>query len=281
MITRFAPSPTGLLHLGHAYSALVISEVAKSADGTVLLRIEDTDSTRCRPEYITALIEDLEWSGLKWDGEVRQQSKYLEEYARALDTLSDKGLLYPCSCTRKTIINAGARPGWDGLVYPGTCRHRKMAVATKGDALRLNLNIVWQHIVKEPVFMEVGPVHPGRHLVGRQETLDMIGDPVLQRKDTGDPAYHLACTHDDALQGITHVIRGEDLFRQTWLHVLIQTVMGWPTPIYHHHALIRDDAGLRLAKITNSRSIKSYRNEGMDPTEIRAHLKSLIENGKY
>ena len=276
MITRFAPSPTGHLHLGHAYSALVISRMAADAGGTVLLRIEDTDSTRCRPEFDAALIEDLTWCGFVWQGSIRRQSEHIAEYQGVLHQLAKKGLIYPCSCTRREIAGSGARPGWDGLVYPGTCRGRTISDARPGDALRFDLRKVWQSIDTKVFFTETGPLFPGRHVIDETETIDQIGDPVLQRKETGDPAYHLACPHDDALQQVTHVTRGADLFRQTWLHVLLQAWMGWPTPVYHHHELVRDQSGRRLAKIDLARSIRSYREDGYSPQDLRALIAEQV-----
>lgn len=271
MRTRFAPSPTGFLHLGHAFSALTVWQVAEAQGGIALLRIEDTDSTRCRPEYEQAIYDDLRWLGLDWPEPVRRQSDHLADYARALDTLAERGLLYPCSCTRRQIAEAGATPGWDGLVYPGTCRHRAMDDAQTGDALRLNVAAALEVAGPLPAFTETGPLHTGTHHVDPDALVTMIGDPVLRRKGTGDPAYHLACPHDDAIQEISHVVRGADLWHATGLHVLIQRLMGWPTPIYHHHDLIRDEAGTRLAKIAHSRAIRAYRADGMTPDEVR-HL---------
>ena len=270
MITRFAPSPTGLLHLGHAYSALTVWQVARDLGGIALLRIEDTDSTRCRAEFEAAIYEDLRWLGLDWPAPVRRQSDHLADYARALDRLADRGLLFPCACSRSAIKAAGARPGWDGLVYPGTCRNRPLDDARPGDALRLDLAKALAQAGPLPAFTETGPLHMGSHQAEPDELIAMIGDPVLRRKENGDPAYHLACPLDDAAQGMTHVVRGADLWHATFLHVVLQTLMGWPVPIYHHHDLVRDDAGKRLAKIDASKALASYRAEGATPADIRA-----------
>jgi len=272
VITRFAPSPTGPLHLGHAYSALTVWRVAQDMGGIALLRIEDTDSTRCRPAFEAAIHDDLRWLGLSWPEPVRRQSDHLDEYAVALGSLERLGLLYPCSCTRRQITEAGAHPGWDGLVYPGTCRGRAMKSARPGDAIRLDLRAALDHAGPLPAFDEIGPLHKGHHRPDPAQLIEKIGDPVLRRKETGDPAYHLACLHDDAAQDITHVVRGADLWHATFLHVVIQTVMGWPVPVYHHHDLIRDDAGTRLAKIARSRAIASYRADGITPSEVRRWL---------
>lgn len=270
MITRFAPSPTGRLHLGHAYSALRVWQVACDLDGTALLRIEDTDSTRCRAEFETAIYEDLHWLGLDWPEPVRRQSDHLANYARALDQLAKDGLLYPCSCSRSAIKAAGARPGWDGLVYPGTCRHRPLADARPGDALRLDLAGALDRAAPLPDFTETGPLHAGTHRADPDQLIGLIGDPVLRRKASGDPAYHLACPLDDAAQGITHVVRGADLWHATFLHVVLQSLMGWPVPVYHHHDLVLDGDGRRLAKIDASKALAVYRAEGATPSDIRA-----------
>lgn len=272
MITRFAPSPTGLLHLGHAFSALTVWEMAEGLGGTALLRIEDTDSTRCRAEYEAAIYEDLAWLGLDWPEPVWRQSDHLADYAATLDVLGAQGLLYPCSCSRKQIAAAGAAPGWDGLVYPGTCRHRPMSDAQPGDALRLNLSAALEAAGPLPEFTETGPLHAGTHRPDPAALTLNIGDPVLRRKETGDPAYHLACPQDDAAQGITHVVRGADLWHATFLHVVIQTLMGWPVPVYHHHDLVRDETGTRLAKIAHSRAIRAYRDDGLSPAELRQRV---------
>ncbi|MEC7760495.1 MAG: tRNA glutamyl-Q(34) synthetase GluQRS [Pseudomonadota bacterium] len=269
MLTRFAPSPTGLLHLGHAFSALTVWQVATDAGGTALLRIEDTDSTRCRDEYEAAIYDDLAWLGLDWPRPVWRQSDHLADYAATFDRLAARGLIYPCSCSRKQIAAAGATPGWDGMVYPGTCRHRTMSDAQPGDALRLNLSAALDTASTLPAFTETGPLHTGAHQPDPAELISQIGDPVLRRKETGDPAYHLACPQDDAAQGITHVVRGADLWHATFLHVVIQTLMGWPVPIYHHHDLIRDESGTRLAKIAHSRAIRAYRDDGLTPQDLR------------
>ena len=272
MITRFAPSPTGPLHLGHAYSALTVWRVARDLGGVALLRIEDTDSARCRAQFEQAIHDDLHWLGLSWPQPVRRQSDHLDDYAAALESLAGLGLLYPCSCTRRQIAEAGGHPGWDGLVYPGTCRGRGMATAQPGDAIRLDLQAALAHAGPLPAFDEIGPLHTGRHRPDPAQLTRNVGDPVLRRKETGDPAYHLACTHDDAAQGISHVVRGADLWHATFLHVVIQSVMGWPVPVYHHHDLIRDEEGARLAKIARSRAIASYREAGASPGDIRDML---------
>jgi glutamyl-Q tRNA(Asp) synthetase len=269
MITRFAPSPTGLLHLGHAFSALTVWSHAQSLGGTALLRIEDTDSTRCRPEFEAAIYKDLSWLGLKWPEPVLRQSDHDDAYTAVLGKLATMGLLYPCNCSRKEIAAAGAKAGVDGLVYPGTCRGRSIKSKKPGDALRLNLAKAFARIEVAMLYEETG-MKPGLYRVTSKKLQARIGDPVLQRRETGDPAYHLACVHDDMRQEITHVVRGSDLRAMTPLHVLLQTLLGYRTPIYYHHGLILDEQGQRLAKIDNAKAIAKYRSEGYTPAQIRA-----------
>ena len=265
MITRFAPSPTGPLHLGHAFSAFTVWEMAAALGGTALLRIEDTDSTRARASHEATIYEDLTWLGLHWPTPVRRQSEHNGDYQTVLSKLAARGLIYPCSCTRADIAAAAAQTGVEGLVYPGTCRHRAVTDASATDALRLNIDAALAQINAPMRFKEQHLWHD----VDPDSLRQTLGDPVLRRKDSGDPAYHLACTHDDMLQNITHVVRGMDLWALTPLHVLIQTVMGWPTPYYHHHDLITDAAGKRLAKIDRSKALGKYRAEGLSPNDIR------------
>ena len=265
--SRFAPSPTGPLHLGHALSALTAERVARDGGGSFLLRIEDLDGTRCRPEHEQGIYDDLHWLGVEWDGDVRRQSDHRDEYLRAADGLAARGLLYPCSCTRRQIADAGARPGPEGVVYPGTCLGRPMSDRQPGDALRLDLA---RSLDAAPTleFIEEGPLHRGRHLVDRVDLVEEIGDPVLIRRETGDPAYHLAVVHDDALQGITHVVRGDDLWRATPLHRLLQHLLGLEVPVWHHHDLIRDETGKRLAKVDGARALAAYRAAGLSPQDV-------------
>ena len=248
--TRFAPSPTGPLHLGSAYAALFAWTQARQAEGRFLLRIEDIDPARCRPEYTAALIDDLTWLGLDWDNGIRTQSQHFPEYRRTLDHLAQAGLLYPCFCTRADIANATTAPqGPDGPIYPGTCRRLDPAQAqdrvAQGEhhALRLELDqalhqtgpLTWHEQGEGPL-----PCRP-----------EAFGDPVLARKDT-PASYHLCVTHDDAIQAVTLVTRGDDLRPATSLHRLLQTLMNWPEPAYAHHPLLRDPAGQRLAKRTKA-----------------------------
>jgi len=269
MITRFAPSPTGPLHLGHAYSALTVWDAAAKLGGTALLRIEDTDSTRARPEFEQAIYDDLHWLGLDWRLPVRRQSDQKAAYGLVIEELTKRQLVFPCSCTRRDIQAAGALPGVEGLVYPGTCRHRSMNDARPGDAIRLNISAALSQIDHPMTFVELSSGSPIKHHVAPDQLAKDIGDTVLIRKNTVDPAYHLACVHDDALQSITHVVRGMDLWAQTPFQVVLQNIMGWPTPKYHHHPLITDDSGKRLAKIDKSKALSKYRAEGAKPDDIR------------
>ena len=268
MITRFAPSPTGPLHLGHAYSALLIWDMAAKAGTTPLLRIEDNDSTRSRPAFIQGIYDDLDWLGLAWHAPPRRQSDHLGDYNTVLDELAQMGLVYPCHCTRRDIISAGATQGEEGYVYPGTCRHRGMTSAGIGDAIRLDLGKI-QNLMPKVTFTDTGPLQSGTHSVNLTDMIAKTGDLVLRRRENGDIAYLLACTHDDAVQNITHVIRGDDLWGQTAVQVMIQTLMGWPTPTYYHHDLIRDQDGKRLAKIAKSQSLANLRQNGATPDDIR------------
>ncbi|GGD31918.1 tRNA glutamyl-Q(34) synthetase GluQRS [Sinisalibacter lacisalsi] len=275
MITRFAPSPTGLLHLGHAFSALTAWDMARAEGGVFLLRIEDIDGPRCRPEFEHAIDDDLHWLGLDWPVPVMRQSERLPAYGDALARLAEMGLTYPCSCTRADIRAALAAPqegasGPDGPPYPGTCRGRAMASHRPGDAIRLD--IARAVAVTGPVrFEESGPGRAGRQAYRPDEMVANIGDVVLARKDIAT-SYHLSVVVDDAAQGITQVVRGEDLFAATPLHVLLQRLLEMPTPRYHHHRLIRDETGKRLAKRDDARAIRAYREAGATVASLRAML---------
>jgi glutamyl-Q tRNA(Asp) synthetase len=271
-VTRFAPSPTGPLHLGHAYSAILAHDMARAAGGRFLLRMEDTDLERSKPEYDLQIQDDLIWLGLAWDGPILRQSKRIDAYNTRLEALVPKGLLYPCSCTRSDIRAALSAPqeGVAFNVYPGTCRHRGMESRRQGDALRLNLSAALQMLRAEDLtFAETGPKHAGRHRIDPEHAHAKIGDVVLSRKGEDIVAYFLAAALDDADQGVTHVIRGEDLFDFTALQVILQHLFGLPTPVYHHHRLIRDDQGKRLAKRDDARAIAKVRAEGATPADIR------------
>ena len=274
-VTRFAPSPTGPLHLGHAFAALTAARLADA--GRFLLRIEDIDRSRCRPEYEALIAEDLHWLGLRWPQPVLRQSDRLPAYRAALDRLAELGLIYPCRCNRADIRAALSAPqegapriGPDGPVYPGTCRHRSMDDTGEGDAIRLNAARAVQHLRLGTLgFHDEGlaqnmPLSPAGFLT-------QIGDVVLARRGMGT-SYHLSVVVDDAAQGITLVTRGRDLLDSTHIHILLQQLLDLPTPRYHHHRLIRDDAGKRLAKRDDARALRLYREQGMTPDQIRAML---------
>ena len=272
MRTRFAPSPTGPLHLGHAFSAILAHDMARAAGGEFLLRMENTDLERSRPESEALILADLAWLGLDWDGPVHRQSDHLAAYNARLDSLGPRGLIYPCSCSRGDIraVLSAPQEGVAHSLYPGTCRGREMAGRQPGDALRLDLDRALAALDPETlVFIETGPAHAGVHRVDPEAARRTIGDVVLGRKGDGIVAYFLASAFDDADQGITHVIRGEDLFAFTPIQVILQRLLGLPTPVYHHHRLIRDETGKRLAKRDDARAIRKYRDEGVTPAEIR------------
>jgi len=272
-IERFAPSPTGYLHLGHAFSALTAWEHAQAAGGTFLLRIEDNDHTRVRPEYEQAIFEDLHWLGLNWPTPVLRQSDNMAAYQTALDALDAVGLTYACQCARSDIKAAVAMPvlGPDGLVYPGTCRDKKL-VNTSGTAVRLNMAKAIAHLggpdqVNRLSFIDI---NDGRdeHFLNADHLASNCGDIVLARRDIGT-AYHLAVVVDDAAQNVTHVTRGQDLFDATQIHRILQALLGLPTPIYRHHRLILDNNGKRLAKRDDSRAIRKYRADCATLQDIR------------
>ncbi len=272
--TRFAPSPTGLLHLGHAYSALVAAQRAEARGGRFLLRIEDIDTARCKPAFEAALLEDLAWLGLSWPDAVLRQSERRAAYDAALDRLAALGLCYPCRCSRSDIRAALSAPqegvsGPDGPVYPGTCRGRSMAEATPQDAIRLDMARALDLLKGVPGFQDTGPGLAGPHRPERAEMILGVGDIVLARRDIGT-SYHVAVVVDDAAQGITEVVRGQDLFPATPIHRVLQALLGLPEPAYHHHRLIRDEAGRRLAKRDDARAIRHYRDSGLSLAELRA-----------
>lgn len=274
--TRFAPSPTGLLHLGHAYAALVAWRRAREAGGRFLLRLEDLDPERCRPEFAAAIEEDLAWLGLDWDGPVRVQSAHMGEYAAALARLGAIGLLYPCFCTRRDILEATAhaphdlvRHGPDGApLYPGTCRrlsaHERDAHLARGEphALRLDMRAALAQVPGRLTYEEEGrgtiPCNPAS-----------FGDAILARKDV--PASYMLCvTHDDALQGVTLVTRAEDLRPATDLQRLLQQLLGWPAPRYAHHEVLLGADGKRLSKRNGAPSLRAMREAGFTPASVRA-----------
>lgn len=289
VVTRFAPSPTGPLHLGHAYSAILAHDMARAHGGHFLLRIEDIDRQRSRPAWESQILDDLAWLGLTWDGTPMRQSDRQPAYAAALDRLWRAGLLYPCTCTRRDIDAALSAPqegaphhGPDGPVYPGTCRGQPCTSLPRplDRHLRLDMHAATA-LLPAPApndrtdprgpgvsFLETGPSHAGTAFFSGETCRAQIGDVVLARKEFGT-SYHLSVTVDDAAQGITHVTRGEDLFEATAIHALLQQLLGLPTPVYHHHRLIRDDQGKRLAKRDDARALSRYRADGASPQDIR------------
>jgi glutamyl-Q tRNA(Asp) synthetase len=271
-VTRFAPSPTGYLHEGHAFSAL-FAAASCGPNGRFLLRIEDIDATRCRPAFEAAIYEDLAWLGLTWETPVRRQSEHFADYRAAIDRLEGQGLLYPCFCTRKEIAaeiaaSAGAPQGPDGPLYPGTCRSLSEAdraariAAGTPYALRLDM---------AEAARRAGPLTRIENGVRHIASPDIFGDVILARKET-PASYHLAVTVDDALQGVTLVTRGEDLAAAASLHRLLQVLLGLPEPHWHHHKLLTDTSGKRLAKRDNATPLAELRARGISPGDLRARL---------
>ncbi len=272
IITRFAPSPTGLLHLGHAYSALIGWRAAREGAGRFLLRIEDIDGSRCRAEFVAAILEDLSWLGLDWDGAVRKQSEHLDDYRAALDRLIDAGLVYPCFCTRAAIKAEIARAvdapqGEDGPLYPGTCRNladdERAQRLGAGESFALRLDVARAVALTGPLEWqddERGTI---------KAAPEILGDVVIARKDT-PTSYHLAVTVDDALQGVTLVTRGVDLFAATHIHRLLQALLDLPVPRYRHHKLLTDASGKRFAKRDQALTLRALREAGRTPDEVRA-----------
>ena len=272
-VTRLAPSPTGRLHKGHAYAALTAWQAAKAAGGRFLLRIEDIDPTRCRPEFEDGIYEDLAWLGLDWETPVRRQSDHMADYAAVIDSLKARGLLYRCFRTRKQILDAiGHAPhGPEDAARPGPHDPTEEAALLEQGlpfAWRLSLDHARQYL-GEAAWSDLHFIEQGQGTIKAQP--ETAGDVVLARKDAGT-AYHLAVTHDDALQGITHVIRGQDLFEATHIQCLIQRLMDWPQPLYHHHALITGPDGRRYAKRDGSVTLKALREHGLTAEALRAEL---------
>ncbi|AKH43504.1 glutamyl-Q tRNA(Asp) synthetase [Altererythrobacter atlanticus] len=255
IVTRFAPSPNGSLHLGHAYSAIRAHDLARQAHGRFLLRIEDIDGARSKAELAGEFRADLHWLGLEWE-EVAPQSSRIAAYEAAAARLRDMGLLYPCACTRSEIAEAATATGPDGPVYPGTCR---------GAAIDTDRPVAWRLDVRAAL-EQTGPLTWLDELAGEQQARpDLAGDVVLIRKDASTPAsYHLAATLDDAADGVTLVTRGRDLFAATHIHCLIQALLELPVPHWHHHALLLDSGGRKLAKRRGSPSLADRRLAGED-----------------
>lgn len=283
-VERFAPSPTGPLHLGHAFSALTAWDRAVENGGEFLLRIEDIDQPRCRPQWEQKIFEDLEWLGIWWPKPVLRQSERLAAYQKTIKRLWEKHALFACYCSRKDILSAPQEGapilGPDGVVYPGTCKGNIFqpgsSIIPKDAAVRLNMSYATTFGTPQIEgtmfsFIETGMGPNGETgLVefSGDEAEKNIGDIVLARRDMGT-SYHLSVVLDDAFQNITHVTRGQDLFEATKIHVVLQKLLGLPTPTYHHHRLIRDENGKRLAKRDDARAISKYRVEGATPEDIR------------
>lgn len=277
MVTRFAPSPTGRLHVGHGWSALMAMDLAQGQGGSLRLRIEDIDGARSRPEHVDGIMEDLRWLGVRWDGAVLFQSQRLDHYAAALARLRAMGLLYPCFCTRADIMASASAPhGPEGPVYPGTCRtltdpmRAQRIAAGHAHAWRLDIGaavqragaLSWLSLPRrgdEPVAVKADPL--------------AHGDVVLARKDA-PASYHLSCTLDDATMGVTHVLRGDDLRGATDIHCLLQALLALPAPVYRHHPLLLGPDGKRLAKRAGSIALADLRAQGVDPRALAADLRA-------
>ncbi len=279
IVTRFAPSPTGRLHIGHGWSALMAMDFAHEQGGSLRLRIEDIDGARSRAEHVDGIIEDLRWLGVRWEGEVVFQSQRLEAYAAALDRLRAMGLLYPCFCTRADIAASASAPhGPEGAVYPGICRtlsdakRARRIDAGEAHAWRIDINAAarragtlhWLSLpcqAAEPVPVAATPL--------------AHGDVVLARKDA-PASYHLSCTLDDAAMGVTHVLRGNDLRGATDIHRLLQALLALPAPVYRHHPLLLGPDGKRLAKRAGSIALADLRSQGVDPHALAAQLRAGV-----
>ena len=302
IVTRFAPSPTGRLHMGHAFSAMAAHDFARARGGRFLLRIEDIDGTRSRAEHVATIIDDLRWLGLEWDGEVLFQSSRLDAYQAALDDLRDRGLIYPCFCTRADIAASASAPhGPDGLVYPGTCRGLRGPDLAQPHCWRLDMGAALKALDRHP--RESGGPSPGLSIRStgavsrtvrrwapafagvteglwfydsRQGTIPADpaahGDVVLARKDA-PASYHLAVTIDDAAQGVSDVVRGEDLLAATHVHRLLQELLGLPVPRYHHHQLLTGPDGERLAKRHGAPTLAALREGGADGRALAEALR--------
>lgn len=279
-VVRFAPSPNGYLHLGHAYSALTNGLLAQEIGARVLVRLENIDTTRCRPEYERAVLEDLFWLGLRWERPVWRQSEHFGDYAEALGRLERRGLVYPCFCSRGDIMAAVAsRPDWpcdpDGTpLYPGTCKHLSAEARARHFAngerasYRLDMDRALAALDGPLTWNEY---RGGTSRMEHRATPAVWGDAVLSRKDIAT-SYHIAVVVDDAGQGVTDVVRGEDLFMATHLHRLLQHLLHLPAPNYHHHKLLRDSAGQKLAKSLRAKPLRTFRQEGETLDAVLARI---------
>ena len=275
-IVRFAPSPNGYLHLGHAYSALMNGLVARETGGRFLLRMENIDTTRCRPEFEAAIREDLAWLGLAWDKPARRQSEHFADYSSAMERLETRGLTYPCFCSRGDIMGAVAgKADWpqdpDGTpLYPGTCKHMSAAERARRFATgerasyRLDIGAALAEVGRDLCWNEY---HGGSQSFEHPANPAAWGDAVLSRKDIAT-SYHIAVVVDDAVQGVTDVVRGEDLFLATSLHRILQALLDLPAPNYHHHALLRDGAGQKLSKSLRAKPLRTFRQDGQSAASV-------------
>ena len=271
-VVRFAPSPTGLLHLGHAYSALRAYDFARARGGAFLLRIEDIDAGRSRAEFIESIEEDLRWLGIKWSAPPLLQSTRRDVYEEALGQLQALGVVYPCFCTRKDIAAAAEAPHGSAPVYPGTCR---TLPPPESDARRQSKPHAWR-LDAEKSSKTTGALTFTDH--GRTVAVNpaLLGDVVVARKDAGT-SYHLAATVDDANQGVTHIIRGTDLLPSTHVHRMLQALLGLPEPGYYHHPLLTGPDGQRLAKRSGARPLAELRAQGWTAEDVRRDLKVRTE----
>lgn len=286
--TRFAPSPSGLLHAGHGYSALAAHDFARARGGDFVLRIEDIDLSRCKSEFDAAILEDLGWLGLEWEEPVRRQAEHFDEYAEVIARLTDEGLTYPCFCTRKDIaaeIEAAvsAPHGPDGPHYPGTCRalseDERQARMAAGDpfALRLDSEKAVEHLRAAGAlplqFSELVALSTDEEMVHSVDP-HLFGDIVLARKDI-PTSYHVSVVLDDHLQAISHVIRGEDLREATHIQRVLQALLGFEPPKYFHHPLVCDETGRRLAKRDRDLTLRALKKTGASPEDVRTRFGSV------
>jgi len=278
MITRFAPSPTGFLHLGHVASAWQVWRAAERAGGQALLRIEDIDPVRCKAEYEDAIYEDLQWLGFSWPQPVRRQSDHFADYQKTLDSLRARGLIYRCFRTRKEVVAETLRAPHGA---PSAFAGEALPEAEEADRIAAGEAFAWR-LSLERARAELGVRYDALGYVeaasGEDEFIkarpEIHGDVILARKDT-PASYHLAVCHDDALQGVTEIVRGVDLAESTHIHVLLQALMDWPVPRYTHHALLLDEAGKRLAKRDKSVTVRALRSAGAGPDELIQRVSAI------
>jgi glutamyl-Q tRNA(Asp) synthetase len=272
VITRFAPSPTGHLHLGHAYAAWLAWRRARENAGSFLLRLEDIDTARCKPEYAISIVDDLRWLGLDWDGETRLQSSHLPDYRKALQTLDARGVLYPCFCSRAEIARALSAPHNREQRYPGTCRN--LSPAERQSRMAEGKNYAWRLDTARALALVSDFGFYEEDIGWIDGNAELLSDAVLARRD--QPAsYHLCVVHDDALQNISHVTRGRDLFEATHIHVLLQRLLNLPSPNYAHHRLLTDDSNQRLSKRDRAVSLRALRESGISAGAVLERLRRI------